>query len=87
MVTSANLMTITDMRRRADELLKLVAKKKEPIGILKNNTLKAYLIDAKTLEALESFVEEQLDYQMIQERLIDAEESDFIKMDEYLDDI
>lgn len=65
------------MRKRADELLKLAIAKKEPIGILKNNKLKAYLIEAETLEALESFVEDFLDYKMIRERLNNAKKKDF----------
>ncbi|KKR30348.1 MAG: RelB [Candidatus Woesebacteria bacterium GW2011_GWA1_39_8] len=72
------------MRKNADELLTLAARKKEPIGILKNNKLKAYLIDAETLEALERFVEDYLDSKMVEERLIKAKKSDFIKSDEFL---
>ena len=77
MIISQNLRTITDMRKRADELLKLAASKKEPIGILKNNKLKAYLIDAQTLENLERFVEDYLDSKMVEERLINAKKKDF----------
>ena len=71
------------MRKNADGLLKLAARKKEPIGILKNNKLKAYLIDAKTLEALEEFVEDYLDRRMIEERLHKAKKSDFIDFDKF----
>ncbi len=84
MITSQNLRTITDMRKKADELLKLATAKKEPIGILKNNKLEAYLIDAQTLEALEEFVEDYLDEKMVQERLVNAKKSDFIESDEFL---
>lgn len=87
MITSDNLKTITDMRKNANGLLKLANRKKEPIGILKNNKLKAYLVDAKTLEALEEFVEDYLDRTMIEERWIKAKKSDYIKMDDYLNDI
>ncbi|OGM13162.1 hypothetical protein A2V80_01020 [Candidatus Woesebacteria bacterium RBG_16_39_8b] len=65
------------MRRKADELLKLATAKKEPIGILKNNKLEAYLIDAQTLENLERFVEDYLDSKMVEERLINAKKKDF----------
>ena len=87
MITSDNLKTITDMRKDADGLLKLANKRKEPIGILKNNKLKAYIIDAKTLEALEEFVEDYLDKQMVEERLINAKPGDFIENNNYLDNI
>jgi len=84
MITSQNLKTITDMRKSANELLRLATLTKEPIGILKNNKLEAYLIDAKLLEALEEFVEDYLDEKMVRERLEKAKESDFIESDEFL---
>lgn len=52
MITSQNLRTITDMRRDADGLLQLAQQRKEPIGILKNNKLIAYLLDARAFEKL-----------------------------------
>ena len=85
MITSQSLRTITDMRKNADGLLKLAARTKNPIGILKNNKLKAYLIDAKTLEALEMFVENYLDYEMIKERLHKAKKDDFVDFDKLWD--
>ena len=54
------------MRKKADALLALARKSKEPIGILRNNKLEAYLIDAKTLEALERVVEDYLDTKAVQ---------------------
>jgi PHD/YefM family antitoxin component YafN of YafNO toxin-antitoxin module len=69
------------MRKNANGLLKLATRKKEPIGILKNNKLKAYLIDAKTLEALEEFVEDYLDREMIEKRLHKAKKNDFVDFD------
>jgi PHD/YefM family antitoxin component YafN of YafNO toxin-antitoxin module len=86
MITSQNLKTITDMRKDADGLLKLAKKKKEPIGILKNNKLKAYLIDAQTLESLEAFVEDYLDYKMVKKRLEKAKKEDFVEFEEFLKD-
>ena len=77
MITSQNLRTITDMRRDADGLLQLVARRKEPIGILKNNKLRADLIDAQLLEKLEEFVEDVIDGQMVEERWLKAKPSDF----------
>ena len=65
------------MRKRADDLLKLASNTKEPVGILKNNKLKAYLIDAKTLESLEAFVEDYIDYKTIKERLKNTKKDDF----------
>ena len=82
MITSQNLRTITDMRRDADGLLRLAAERKEPIGILKNNQLKAYLVDARILEKLEEFVEDVIDGQLVEERLIKAKPSDFRDYDE-----
>ena len=84
MITGQNLKTITDMRKKADELLRLAARKKEPIGILKNNKLKVYIVDAETLEALEEFVEDYLDEKIVQERLVNAKKGDFIKSDKFL---
>ena len=72
------------MRKKADELLRLAARKKEPIGILKNNKLKVYIVDAETLEALEEFVEDYLDEKIVQERLVNAKKGDFIKSDKFL---
>ena len=72
MITSQNLYTITDMRKRADQLLSLAASGKQPIGILKNNRLKAYLIDPQILEALESLVEDVLDQKLVADRLLPA---------------
>ena len=77
MLTGRNLKTITDMRKNADGLLQLAANSKQPVGILKNNQLKAYLIDADTLEALEAWVEELIDRQLVEERLTQAKETDF----------
>jgi len=77
MLTSKNLRSISDMRKRADELLTLAANTKEPVGILKNNKLKAYLLDAEVLESLESFVEDFLDYKMLKSRLDEANKNDF----------
>lgn len=77
MLTSQNLRTVTDMRKRADELLKLALLSKEPVGILKNNKLEAYLVDAQTLESLEAFVENFLDYKMIRDRLENSKKEDF----------
>ncbi|OGM31435.1 hypothetical protein A2630_01430 [Candidatus Woesebacteria bacterium RIFCSPHIGHO2_01_FULL_44_10] len=77
MITSQNLRTITDMRKDADGLLQMAARLRQPVGILKNNKLKAYLIDARTLEALEAFVEDYLDSKMVDERLHNAKKSDF----------
>lgn len=77
MITSQNLRTITDMRRDADGLLQLAQQRKEPIGILKNNKLQAYVVDAATLEKLEEFVEDIIDGQMVEERWVKAKPSDF----------
>jgi PHD/YefM family antitoxin component YafN of YafNO toxin-antitoxin module len=67
MIDSTNLRTITDMRKKADELLAMARKSKEPIGILRNNKLEAYLIDAKTLENLEKVVEDYLDTRAVKQ--------------------
>lgn len=85
MVTSQNLKTITDMRKDADGLLKLAEKTKSPIGILKNNKLKAYIIDAKTLEKLEQVLEDYEDSQLVEKRFTNAKPKDFVKLDDYLD--
>lgn len=77
MINSQNLRTITDMRKKADELLRLVNAKKQPIGILKNNRLKAYLVDSQTLESLESLLEDLLDRQIATQRL-SAPKKDFL---------
>lgn len=77
MITSQNLRTITDMRKKADELLALARKSKEPIGILRNNKLEAYLIDAKVLEKLERFVENYLDSKVLAGRLDASKGRDF----------
>jgi len=60
------------MRKKADALLALARKSKEPIGILRNNKLEAYLIDAKTLEALERVVEDYLDTKAVQKADINS---------------
>lgn len=73
MITSSNIYTITDMRKRANELLKLVARSKQPIGIFKNNKLQAYLVDPETLESLEALVEDYLDLKMVTNRLQDTQ--------------
>jgi len=72
------------MRKRANDLLKLATSTKQPVGILKNNKLKAYLIDAKTLESLETFVENYLDKEMIKERLEKTKKGDYVKMKGFL---
>lgn len=68
MINSKNLKTITDMRKDADGLLKLAAQTQKPIGILKNNKLEAYLLDAKVLEAIEEMIEDYEDAKIIEER-------------------
>lgn len=83
MLTSQSLRTITDMRKDADGLLRLAARTKNPIGILKNNKLKAYLIDARVLESLEAFVENFIDYKMIRERLKEASGKDFADFEKF----
>ena len=82
MITSQQLRTITDMRKRADELLRLVSAKKEPIGILKNNRLKAYLVDSQTLESLESLLEDLLDRRLATDRL-NAPKKDFLELETF----
>ena len=77
MITSKTLRTVTDMRKDADGLLESVSKTRRPIGILRSNKLEAYLIDAQTLESLESFVENFLDYQTAQKRLEKSTKKDF----------
>lgn len=77
MISSKDVRTITDMRKDADGLLRLVARYKKPIGIFKNNRLKAYLVDAETLESLETFVEDFLDRKLVSERLTKAKDNDF----------
>lgn len=76
MISSQNLRTITDMRRDADEILRLAARRKEPIGILKNNKLQGYFVDAKTLETIEALVEDYLDTQLVSKRLKPTRQSD-----------
>ena len=49
---------------------------------MKNNQLKAYLVDARILEKLEEFVEDVIDGQLVEERLIKAKPSDFRDYDE-----
>lgn len=83
MITSANLYTITDMRKAADKLLRLATFRKEPIGILKNNQLKAYLVDAKTLESLESLIEDCLDQKIVIDRLVKAKSKDFRDLERF----
>ena len=70
------------MRRDADGLLQLAQRRKEPIGILKNNKLQAYVVDAAILEKLEEFVEDIIDGQLVEERLLKAKPSDFRNYDE-----
>lgn len=77
MLTSKTIRTITDMRKAANELLRLVSRSKEPVGILKNNKLAAYLINPETLESLEAFVEDYLDQKLVAERLPKTKPGDF----------
>ncbi|EKD57605.1 MAG: hypothetical protein ACD_57C00215G0001 [uncultured bacterium] len=77
MLTSKNIRTITDMRTDADGLLRFVTKTKEPVGILKNNKLEAYVVDPEVLENLEVFVEDFMDREMVHERLDNSRKSDF----------
>lgn len=69
MVTSKTIRTVTDMRKDADGLLEFVALGKKPVGIFRHNKLEAYLVDPETLEALETFVEDYLDTQLVENRL------------------
>ena len=84
MLTSQTLKTITDMRKSANHLLRLVSTSKEPVGILKNNKLEAYLIDARLFEALEEFIEDYLDEKMVRERLENATKDDFVELKDFL---
>lgn len=77
MITSKTIRTVTDMRRGASDLLSFVARLKQPVGILQNNKLAAYLVDPETLEALEASVEDYLDLQTVTSRLNKAKKSDF----------
>lgn len=83
MITSKNIRTITDMRKSASELLDFVVRSKLPVGILKNNKLAAYLVDPETLESLEAFVEDYVDAQLVNERLIKAKNNDFRDLEEF----
>lgn len=69
MINSKTIRTVTDMRKDADGLLELVDEEKKPIGIFRHNKLAAYLVDPETLEALEAFVEDYLDTQLVENRL------------------
>ena len=69
MLTDATIMTVTDMRKNADELLDKVAQTDKPVAILRHNKLQAYLLSPETLENLEAFVEDYLDSKLIAERL------------------
>ncbi|MDP3724448.1 MAG: type II toxin-antitoxin system Phd/YefM family antitoxin [bacterium] len=69
MLTNTTIMTVTDMRKNADELLDNVARAQEPIAILRHNKLQAYLLSPNTLENLEAFVEDYLDNKLISQRL------------------
>jgi len=75
MLTSKTLCTITDMRKNADGLLHLAHRLKQPIGILKNNKLKGYFLDAEVFETLQSLIEGFLDAQTAQERLPDLDKN------------
>lgn len=83
MITSQNVRTVTDMRKRANELLELVIRSKEPVGIFKNNRLKAYLVDPQSLEMLETIIEDYLDLRMVNERLGGNRRVDFRKFEEF----
>ena len=80
MIASTNIRTVTDMRRDANGLLSLASRLKQPIGILKNNKIRAYLLDPETLEGLENLVEDYLDYQMVAER-VSGKDKDFLDLE------
>lgn len=83
MLTSKTIRTITDMRKATNKLLHFVAQSKQPVGIFKNNKLAAYLVDPETLEMLEKFVENYLDFQMVAKRLTGTKKSDFLDFEEF----